>query len=260
MNAQLRESPPMNERLAPYSQKRVDEILEELHQLVPDMAAVRTDRFHGAELSQSNPQRILIEHGAGKKFRMGVPALLVGAPTGHIRSNLNLTARDAELVLKCCSELVSLNPMGAWCVTPSPMEPLVVNIHSAGGNPIQRDSYLSETCDILAENLPNVGAIEIDYRITGNTGGASIQRRRAFLRFVAKNGIHEVAAIDTAGIALHARHQILKPRDEEMLELNLWRMQFWADTLGTTPDNLAEVFPTLVFLNSALHVTRIDLP
>lgn len=260
MNTQRFES-PMHQRLVPYSQQRVDQILEQLHQLVPGICSVRTDRFLGAEISQSNPQRVIIERGQGQKFRMGVPAQLLGAPTGHIRSNLNIPARDAELVLKGCMELASLNPMGSWCVTPTLVDALIVNVGTADGNPIERDSYLSETCDILAENLPNVGSIEVDYRISGGkTGGSSVQRRRAFMRFSARDGRNEVAAIDTSGIALHARHQILKPRNEEMLDLNLWRMQFWADTLGTTPDNLAEVFPTMVFLTSALHVTRLELP
>lgn len=241
------------EAIRPYDGRVLQSTLDELHALIPNVTAVRTDRFKGEPINEKNPMRLILEHGAHGKFRMGVPEDAANAPVGHIVKEMRVSADVARAALVACARLAALNPNGAWAVAPSHVPRLDVDRTQAGGKPLKPTDYLAETCDILAEELTQVGAIRFDY-LTGDRG-----RRRAFMRFIGKTGSEEVAAIDAGGIALHARQQILKPDDESMLELNLWRMRRWADQLGTDPDTLAELFPILVFLTSSLHLTRIDL-
>lgn len=247
------------EVFGPYDSLALQADLDALAGLIPSLVAIRTDRFHAEPISDRNPLRLILEHGAHGRFRMGVPDDPAAAPTGHIAREFGIDATAARAVLVAATRLVDRNANGAWTVRPTPVPALTVSRSHANGRPLNPTDYLAETCEILADELKGVGSIRIDYLVQSDRGG----RRRAFLRFMGRQDDTEVAAIDAGGIALHARQQILKDivdsTEPAMQALNLWRMQRWAEQLGTTPDALAEIFPILVFFSSSLHVTKIEL-
>lgn len=244
----------------PYNAAEVQDLLGRLASVIPTLATLRTDKFKPEEIGPGNPQRVFIEYGANQVFKLSLASETGASPHVHIGSRLKIDENKARYALRILKHITTLNHLGAWCVSPSEVDELVLHRDAVGSRPLGVHSYLRETCDLLAEELPHVGEIRIEYQITQvGPQQRGQQRRRAFLRFLAPDGIHEVAALDAAGFALHARHQLLEPAGESMLELNLSRMDHWSRQLGVSSEVLAEIFGMLTFLTSALHVTRIQL-
>jgi hypothetical protein len=256
--ADMRATPAVDAPVDVEVARSVDGCLARLRALAPTLATVRTDKFLPGPTGAGNPRRVFLETLAGASIR-GSFAREGGRSLAHVLGQqLRLDAAAASASAEILHELWQHNRQGAWCVTPSAVPELVLSATAVGARALHPDSYLTETCELLTSDLPRVATIAIDYLITpGGARGAG--RRRAFLRFLAPAGQGEVAALDAAGFALHARHQLLQPEGENLLELNLDRMRTWSAQLGITAEELAETFGTLTFLTSALHVTRIRL-
>jgi len=246
------------ERTSPYSRAAADDCLAQIANLLPKCHALRTDRFVAGPVGPPNHLRVMLE---GENIRQGfaiTPALSISTGA-KVASAFNLDSRGIDDLLDVSIRLADLNASGSWCLRPSKTKPFAVTRTTAFGKPIDSDSYLAETCEILAEEFSLVGTIQIDHHITFGKGPTATQRRRAYMRFFDVEG-NELAAIDTSGMPLHARQQILKMDDSRnLLELNLWRMKQWSRQIGATPDGLAEAIPILVFLASSLHVTHMQL-
>lgn len=246
------------QRIQPYSLPTVDAILSRFAALIPGCISLRTDRFNAAPIGADNPLRLVYDHPQGTGYLSVFPSGEVQGG-GKLARTLGLSSRDIAEVVRLLQELGSLNSFGAWCLANSEAPSFVVTPQAANGEAIASDSYLAETCSILGEEFTLCDRIQIQYHITEAKGPARPQRRRAFLRFFAQDG-RELAAIDGAGMALHARQQILKrDANQNILALNMARMRYWARQLGTNADHLAETFPTLSFFTSSLHVTELRL-
>lgn len=242
----------------PYDKGRLEALLTRLADLIPGCTSLRTDRFLGDAISESNPLRLVYDHPRGGGHVSIFPSGQIHGAQ-KLGKQAGLSSEGVREVADLVRQLADLNPLGAWSIASSDVPPFVVTPTSAEGEPITPDSYLSEVCGILAEEFTLCDVIRIHYQITEAKPPHRSQRRRAFLRFETSSG-HELAAIDGSGIPLHARQQILK-RDPNtaMLQLNLARMRYWAAQLGATPDHLAETFPILSFLTSTLHITEMRL-
>lgn len=250
------------DNIAPYDTDACLQHLGLVRELIPDALVLRTDRLSAGDISETNGQRIFIEL-PGEKFRVGVFPNYENRPFGYLTKKFGITAKNAFNLQRAMFMLARMSPLSAWPLQTSQISPFAFSQFLCKGEPILADSYLAETCEILAEDLPAVSSIDIDYLITGKPNSRAGTRRRAFIRFNG-SGRKQLLSIDSAGMPIHARKQILQKlddgeADDGMFRLNLFRMERWASALGTTPDNLAEVFPTLIFLTSSLHVTRIDL-
>jgi hypothetical protein len=246
------------QRIQPYSRSDVDAILARFAGLLRGCIVIRVDRFSAAPIGADNPLRLVYDHPKGTGYLSAFPSGEVQGGATLTRM-LGLSPRDISEVVCLLHDLGSLNSFGAWCLTESPVPDFVVTLKSADGEPIASDSYLAETCSILGEELTLCDRILIQYHVMEAKGPSRPQRRRAFLRFLAQDG-SELAALDGAGMALHARQQILKrDANQNILALNMARMRYWARQLGTNADHLAETFPTLSFFTSSLHVTELRL-
>lgn len=247
----------------PYEHAACQGLLAHIASLIPSAISVRTDRTSAGSISDTNGQRIFIELPA-EKYRVGLRPDPKELPAVHLAKKFNLDRDDAQELQCSLTTLASMSSLAAWPMKTSTVPPLIVSKTHCMDQPLASGSYLSETCEILAEDLPGVASIEMDYVITGNPRAKVGSRRRAFIRFIGKQPGTELLSIDSAGMPLHARKQILKTIDtendnEQMFLLNLYRMESWAKALGTDADTLAETFPTLNFFASSLHVTKIEL-
>lgn len=247
------------ERTSAYALSDVNAILADIAGLVPSVKSLRTDRFEEGRVCASNHLRIVLETTHDRHSFAITPELTASKPLPLAKA-FNLTTVQVDHLVDRCLALAELNPMGSWCIDASPVKPLDVTASTVDGKSIPKDSYLAETCEILAEEFTRVGVIRTDYQITFGKGPTGTQRRRAYLRFLTQDLRREVAAIDTSGMPLHARQQILKSdENRKLLALNLFRMKFWSRQLGCSPDALAETIPILSFLSSSLHITRMQL-
>lgn len=244
----------------PYSAEAAADCIATIREHLPMVEVIRTDRIMAGPITAANQQRAMLEIG-NKRYRIGLLEDLGANRSGYLARDYGLTRQQAVDVVEAAWGLSRLNSIGAWCTQADAIEPFVVSRDMARGKPIAATSYIGETCEILAEELPGVSSIDIDYNIKEPKNGKGMARRRAFLRFNGPEEGCEVASLDSAGIAVHARSQILRDLEEgdAMDVLDRFRMEWWAGAMQTHPDHLAEVMPTLVFFTSVLHVTRIEL-
>lgn len=245
---------------APYPVTDFHSMLVRLRQMVPSVLSLRTDRYNAQPAGPGNPLRVILEMTGREPFKVSLVAEGGRSPHVHIAQKLRLEEDDARYVLRILLHIASVNPLGAWCLAPTEVDEVLLSHRRIGSKLLAHDSFLAEAVQVMAEDMPAVSAIAIDYHLTNPSPGKHGQaRRRAFVRFLGADGDTELAALDSAGFALHARHQLLEPEGDPMLELNLSRMAQWAAQIGISPEILAETFATLGFLTAALHVTRIEL-
>lgn len=227
--------------------------LQRVREILPKATAIRTDILKAGPVAKNNQARVIIEGIHAGPMRFTLCGVTTHVPIAKI---CGLQEEPARYLARLFKHIASLNPLGAWCLAPQSPARAALSRHAVADQRLAPDSYLSDVVTFLADELANVNAIHIQYLITQKGGQ---QRRRAFLRFLGPEGGTEVAALDAAGFALHARHQLLRPQGENQLEVNLSRMAYWAASLGTTPDRLAECIADFNFLASVLHITHVDL-
>lgn len=241
---------------APYPVEPFRTQLAIIKDLAPSAISLRTDRFKLGPVSEDSPMRIIIELGKQKPFYLSLNQVHGKNPIPHITRQLGVAVPEAERLRDAFQAIADMNAMGAWCVAPSGVKRLDLSRDKLGDRVLDPEGYLAEVCQILADDFPSVGRIDIQTHIT-EAGGK--QRRRSFYRFLSPDGALELAALDGSGFPIHVRAQLNPDPDDEMLPLCDGRMRFWAAQLGTTAELLAETFGTLSFLVSTLHVTRIHL-
>jgi hypothetical protein len=160
---------------------------------------------------------------------------------------------DAREVRAACAALHTLNPRGAWCMSPVPEAALVIEETHIGGEALH--DYLKVAMESLQDLLPTTRVIRTEAHLQGDPNGKV--RRRAWVRFLSSPDT-EAAALDTAVIATHIRDAIV-PGEHRFNLANQVRLQAWATQLGAKPQDMPELLHFVSLCAVNLQSTEVRL-
>lgn len=243
----------------PYSADENQQHLKDLRDRLPNLCIVRTDRTKPGPHDESNPVRTTLEFANGYVVKIILADYVPRRDMERLAKKLTVNPTEFQTVLCLLKMIASNNVLGTWCLIHSEEESIVLSSRHIGDKLLVPTDYLYNTRLQLADDLIGVGEILVDSMLNPIVEGSKKVSRRSFLRFMSPDGKHEVAAIEAMIFASHARYQLLKLTDDPMQEIYQARMEHWSNQLNLTPDVMAELFGTLLFLTTTMHITRVQL-
>jgi len=232
-----------------YSIPQLEDLFSELRKLAPAVSFVRTETRtfpdgatrREAVLDKAPRRDTIVLSEIDVQYRSAI---------SRLATFLGLSRSDAERAYRLLDALHALNPVGAWCLEPTPLES---GVHLSDGSSTPH-RFLDEVIADLAELLPGVESIVPVSHVVKTSQGFT--RRRVCLRFRA-DARHELAALDTAHFSVHLTSLLIG--EGEHTERNRQRAEVWAHQLGIDIEDMPSLLHDLSLVFVALPTTELKL-
>lgn len=243
----------------PYSVSLLQSLLEEIGSLVPGAIGIRNDPLVSSRFTHpAVVHTTYVEMESGKIIQVRLPPVIDELARKLVRDvvaeKFGLGQLEADRFIDASHALQKLNSIGAWPLRTSEREPMVANSVEVGVLAYEQGDYLSESIAFLEDTLEKIDSIVIRYCDLSARG----PRWRAWASFTSDSDKLEFASIDTSAIALHLEAKLTR-RQSRMREINIVRMQGWADQLACRQVEMPKILHFLSLYVANLGLTRVDL-